>query len=55
MQIAESQVILFDYRSEASVAEALRGDRDTVISQETSSSLLSCHTEKMGVAYRGVD
>ena len=30
--IAESQVISFDYRSEASVAEA-RGDRDAVISQ----------------------
>ena len=30
--IAESQVISFDYRSEASVAEA-RGDRDTAISQ----------------------
>ena len=30
--IAESQVILFDYRSEASVAEA-RGDRDAAISQ----------------------
>ncbi len=31
--IAESQVISFDYRSEASVAEA-RGDRDTISQRE---------------------
>ena len=51
--IAESQVISFDYRSEASVAEA-RGDRDTAISQrEVLPYKLSCGEN--GWLIEGVD